>query len=313
MCGQRQVSNVLFVVCGGRRTGRRQCRTRFWAVIQIWIAALITSMAISGGAAEAGEENRNDRGQIQLAVGPTLEVEPSVPTEFYVRLGGPTDALPGHSYVQINNLPASVILSEGKKTPAGSWVVPVVMLERLKVTAPTRLPHESEFIILLIAGDGTVLVERTIALYVAPAVVAARTDEKLEETQAPRIATSTALPIASTPVPGPVSTDPPERKGATSAPTKGERAQAERLVSQGERYVAEGNISIARQYFLRAAELGLAIAALKMAETHDPRALEGVNVRGLMPDPVEARKWYERALELGVPEAQARLQRLGRK
>jgi TPR repeat protein len=85
------------------------------------------------------------------------------------------------------------------------------------------------------------------------------------------------------------------------------------MVSQGERHVAEGNISIARQYFLRAAELGLPIAALKMAETHDPSALVGVNVRGLVPDPVEARKWYGRALELGVPEAEARLQRLGSK
>jgi TPR repeat protein len=84
-------------------------------------------------------------------------------------------------------------------------------------------------------------------------------------------------------------------------------------VSRGERHLADGNFTIARQYFLRAAELGLAIAALKMAETHDAQALGGINVRGLMPDPAEAKKWYERALELGAPEAQARLQRLGSK
>jgi hypothetical protein len=305
MTGQGRVSNVLVAAIGGRLTGPRQCRIRFWAALQISVATLITPMTMSAGAAEPAEANRNGPAQPQLAVAPTLEVEPSVPTEFYVRLGGPTDALPARSYVLIDKLPSSVILSEGKKTSAGSWVVPVLVLERLRVTAPAPLPQGSEFIIALVTGDGTVLVERTVALYVAPTVVNARTDDKVDETQAPRITTSTAPPVTS----GPVSTDPPDRKGRPSAPTKEERAQAERLVSQGERHLADGNISIARQYFLRAAELGLAIAALKMAETHDPLALVGVNVRGLVPDPAEARKWYERALELGAPEAQARLQR----
>ena len=97
------------------------------------------------------------------------------------------------------------------------------------------------------------------------------------------------------------------------APTGQERAQAERLIIQGERRLAEGNISSAREYFLRAAELGLPIAAFKVAETHDPIALGALNVRGLVPDPVEARKWYRRALDLGVSEAQPRLQRLGRR
>ena len=118
-----------------------------------------------------------------------------MPTEFYVRVGGPTDALPPHSYVQINKLPPSVVLSEGQKTPAGSWVVPVLVLERLRVTAPARLPQGSEFIITLVAGDGTVLVERTIALSVASAVVTARIDEKVDKTRA-RIATSTIPPVS---------------------------------------------------------------------------------------------------------------------
>ncbi len=303
MSGQGPVSNVLFASIGGSPTDPRQCRIRFWAV-----AALITAMTMSAGAAEPGEANGNGPAQLQLAVGPTLEVEPSVFTEFYVRVGGPTDALPPRSYVQINKLPSSVVLSEGKKTPAGSWVVPVLALERLMVTAPTHLPQGSEFIVALVAGDGTVLVERTVALYVAP-VVTTRTNYKVDEMQGPRMLTSTAPPVGS----GFVSTDPSDRKVGAPVPTKEERAQAERLVGQGERHLADGNVSVARQYFLRAAEQGLAIAALKMAETHDPRALLGVNVRGLVPDPAEAKKWYERALELGAPEAQARLQRLGSK
>jgi hypothetical protein len=212
------------------------------------------------------------------------------------------------SYIQISGLPASVTISQGKKAEAGSWVVQLSALEQLKINAPAGLPARSEFIIALVAGDGTVLEKRTIALHVTPAVVAARTDKKVDDAQAP--------PVASVPAPGQVSNDPPDRKSVAPvrpAPTREERAQAQRLVSQGERHLAQGNISIARLYFLRAAEMGLPTAALKMAETHDPSALVGVNVHGLVPDPIEARKWYERALELGVPEAEARLQRLGRR
>ncbi|HEU0159345.1 MAG TPA: hypothetical protein VFR00_08525 [Hyphomicrobiaceae bacterium] len=204
----------------------------------------------------------------------------------------------------IDKLPASVILSEGSKTSAGSWVVPVMVLERLKLTAPARLPQGLEFSIALVA-DGAVLVERTVALYVAPAAVTARPDNKVDETQAPGIAAFTTSSVGSAP------RDPPDRNGRPAGPSNEERAEAERLVSRGERHLADGNITIARQYFLRASELGLATAALKMAETHDARALAGINVRGLVPDPAEAKKWYERALELGATEAQVRLQRLG--
>lgn len=89
-----------------------------------------------------------------------------------------------------------------------------------------------------------------------------------------------------------------------------EPAQPARLLGQGERFFAQGDIAIARAYFIRAAELGLPVAALKMAETHDPHELARPNVHGLKPDLAEARKWYARAAELRVPGAEARLRRL---
>jgi hypothetical protein len=97
---------------------------------------------------------------------------------------------------------------------------------------------------------------------------------------------------------------------ACQAPTE-ELEQAERLVRLGDRYLAQGNIVIARQYFLRAADLGLAMAALKIAETYDPNELTRFNVYGVKPNLAEARRWYQRAIELDMPEAQARVQRLG--
>jgi hypothetical protein len=51
-------------------------------------------------------------------------------------------------------------------------------------------------------------------------------------------------------------------------------------------------------------------AALKMAETQDPKELARFNVRGVKPDLAEAKRWYQRALELKASEAEARLRRL---
>jgi TPR repeat protein len=100
-----------------------------------------------------------------------------------------------------------------------------------------------------------------------------------------------------------VATPPPR------APTQAEVEQAARMLDKGERFLAQGNIVIAREYFARAAELGSSVAALKLAETHDPQE-RGHFVYGLRRDPSEARKWYERAIELGATEAEEKLRRL---
>jgi hypothetical protein len=89
---------------------------------------------------------------------------------------------------------------------------------------------------------------------------------------------------------------PAVRSKATADPAT--RAQAERLVGQGDRQFANGNIAIARQYFARAADLGFAPAASKLADTFDAKVLARNGVHGVRPDPAEAEKWRKRAAEL---------------
>jgi TPR repeat protein len=89
-----------------------------------------------------------------------------------------------------------------------------------------------------------------------------------------------------------------------------EREAAEKMVARGERDLADGNVASARQFFLRAATAGLARGALLLAATYDPQELARLGVVGLQPNLPEARKWYERAQELGAPEARERLARL---
>ena len=82
------------------------------------------------------------------------------------------------------------------------------------------------------------------------------------------------------------------------------------MVQRGEGFLGQGNLAAARQFFRRAADMGLAAGAMRLAATFDPVELAALQVAGLKPEPAEARKWYERARELGAAEAGARISRL---
>jgi TPR repeat protein len=70
-------------------------------------------------------------------------------------------------------------------------------------------------------------------------------------------------------------------------------------------------VGAARKFFERAADLGLAQSAVALAATYDPDEVVKLNIVGLATDVQTARKWYEKARELGAAEAVERLQRLG--
>jgi TPR repeat protein len=74
-----------------------------------------------------------------------------------------------------------------------------------------------------------------------------------------------------------------------------------------------GDVSAARMLFVRAAELGIGIAALKVADTYDPAFLAEHNLRGIKADPVEAETWYRKAQAMGEPQAEEHLKSLERR
>lgn len=86
---------------------------------------------------------------------------------------------------------------------------------------------------------------------------------------------------------------------------------ARRFLARGNEQLAQGNVQEARLFLRRAAELGSAEAALTMAATYDANEIKRLRLYGPKPDPDEARSWYERAKELGAPDADRLLARLG--
>jgi TPR repeat protein len=82
------------------------------------------------------------------------------------------------------------------------------------------------------------------------------------------------------------------------------------LMARAKAFLASGDISPARLLLERAAEAQEASAAMMLAQTYDPTVLGTQDIRNITPDPALARSWYQRAAQLGSPDAQRRLSQL---
>ena len=224
---------------------------------------------------------------LQLSVAPTTIAKAASQASLAISVG-PAGAVPKNSFVRVRGLPPTVSLSEGYVTAPGAWSVPIYALSSLHLNVPVGLTGRSELGISLVTEDGALLAQAKTVLIIEPPAL-----------PAPKEATRPPSP-------------PPASPAAPPAPvlSPADREAAERFVSRGEREAEQGNIAAARQFYLRAAQIGLARGAMLLAATYDPRELARLGVQGLLPNVGEARKWYERARELGAPEAEERLARL---
>ncbi len=82
------------------------------------------------------------------------------------------------------------------------------------------------------------------------------------------------------------------------------------LIAHGQKMISVGYFAGARAYFKRAAEAGSGDAALLLGATYDPDFIERIGAHGIKADPKEARSWYDRAKQLGVEGAEAKLRAL---
>jgi hypothetical protein len=82
------------------------------------------------------------------------------------------------------------------------------------------------------------------------------------------------------------------------------------LLASGRTFLIIGDITAARLAFRRAAESGDAQAALALGGTFDPVVLKALGAVGVAADPARARAWYQKAAELGSPDAPQRLNEL---
>jgi hypothetical protein len=103
--------------------------------------------------------------------------------------------------------------------------------------------------------------------------------------------------------------------GGMSPPADGVRLQLGNdeiatLVKRGKDFMTNGDLASARLLLRRAAEAGSAEAALALGATFDPLVLRRLGAIGAMPDAAQARKWYQKAADLGSDAASQQLAKL---
>lgn len=102
----------------------------------------------------------------------------------------------------------------------------------------------------------------------------------------------------------------PTQAAAAAQPQRPALSSSEGILQRGLKLWRDGDIVSARAFFERAAEAGSAEGALHAGATYDLHELAKTGAVGPAGDRELARRWYQRALDLGNTEAAQRLLRL---
>ncbi len=270
---------------------------RGWALaLAVGVAAALGAQLVSDGQGLAFSAQAQAQQQFNLNVAPVMLAEPATRSPFPIQVG-PSDALVRNSFVRIRGLPTAAVLSEGHSISPGAWAVPLAGLASLGITLPVGLQGRWDALVALVTIEGTVLTEAKTVLVVGPVQLIAPQQQQAKEP--PRTSVASLGP-----------SQPALEREPVAPPSSKEHDRAMGLHAKGKELLEQGNIQPARMLFRRAADQGLAESALALGSTYDPVELAKLKVFGLQPDVAAARRWYDRAHQLGAAEAADRLRRL---
>lgn len=279
------------------------------AVPAIGSAVTLAAQDDSDGASIQVQAPINQKPHINI--GKVVLAEPASETPMPIQVG-PLEAIPRNSFVRIRGVPAAAMLSEGHSIAPGSWAVPLSVLPNLRISIPVGVSGKTDITIALVQIDGTVLAEARASLVVAAAEMIAPAQPPAPRERSVASVGNPPAPLEAAPPPAPrppmPAASPPVAK--EPAPLTEEQKRALGFIVRGRAQAQQGNIAAARLFYQRAAEADLAEGALALAGTYDPAELAAMGVAGVQPDIALARRWYEKARDLGAREAEERLKRL---
>ena len=194
--------------------------------------------------------------------------------------------------VMITGLVPGMTLTTGSKIGVDTWKVPETALPNAWIVPPTNFVGVVDLVAELHLADGTMVDRRRIKLEWQAPIPGPAAESQTVTTEGTAVA--------------PVS----EQNVAPS----GQRDADEivMLLKRGQELMRNGDLAAARLVLRHAAEAKSAEAALTLGETYDPVILRELKVYGFSADVGMARTWYEKAKELGSPEAARRLDILAR-
>jgi hypothetical protein len=209
--------------------------------------------------------------------------------------------------VLIVGLVPGMTLSSGGAVGSNAWQVPATELSNTWIFPPKDFVGVADLMAELRLTDNTIVHRRSIRLEwtAPPAPPPVETPQSVE---APR--TAPAPQAAAAPQPAAASQAVAAVHALVQPSPQIDRDEIAVLVKRGREFVATGDLAAARLMLRRAAEASDADAALALAATYDPAVLRELRVYGFAADVGAARMWYEKAKELGSPEARRRLEML---
>jgi hypothetical protein len=185
------------------------------------------------------------------------------------------------AFVMFEGLPAGFELSKGFKT-GKVWAVDFDDISFLSLQPPDGFAGELTILARVHAVDGTTISVSTFSASFMP-----RT----------HVTTSSTKPASR----DDVNPMPPSRTAKLSS------EEQLRLLEKAKQHMTAGVIAAARMIYKKLADEGNAQAAYELAQTFDPDFLKGAAIVGLNPDIDQARKWYQKAAEMGLDSARAKV------
>lgn len=224
-----------------------------------------------------------------------IEAEPGKDIPIVIELPSPAElrgaGADTGTFLLIRNIPEGVSMSAGMAT-GRIWVVPLREAAGLRLISKPDLSARFQLGFHLIGPNNRVLAETTVTV-----------DLRLRETVA---AVNTVTVPDEPPKPDPPKKLVPQPAQSAALPASEEAV----LLARGKQLLQQGGIAAARLIFEELATRRSAAGALALARTYDP-AYVAPKAPAPAPDIAEARKWYERAVELGNSDAQRRLAEIG--
>jgi hypothetical protein len=189
--------------------------------------------------------------------------------------------------IKISGLPPSAYLSAGKRSGVSDWTVATNEIDGLKLVVPSADQSKLDLEVAALDQKSGALAapvkSLSIALDVSPKAVAPA-DTQLQAT-----------------LPGDVQIQPVSAPPDTSG-NNFNKTTVDGLdyLSKGDALMKTGDIASARQFYLKANDLGNPNGAFGVARTYDPKVFAELNVQGMDPDPALAAQWYQKAAAAGV-------------
>jgi hypothetical protein len=212
-----------------------------------------------------------DPASLELVSPGSVSTRPGVPLSFPLSLkAGPGD-LSGY-YLVVSGLKRGSVFSSGIELLFDTWQIPATSLSGLQLTTKPGFARRMNLNVELRGPSGDRLKRTTLIV------------------ELPGAARST------------VGLDGPDASGDRPV-----SEAAQELIDKAEVFLDNGSLQGARMLLERAASYGAGYAAMLLATSYDPQYAEHFSAGNPQPDAALAKRWYQRASELGVSAAGQRL------